>query len=55
MIDKAPPGLLLTPGITPDRRLKVIMSLLKSQHTLDGKKVAVLTETDGDARGSTRS
>jgi ABC-type branched-subunit amino acid transport system substrate-binding protein len=44
MIDQAPPGLLLSPGITSDRRLKVIMSLLKSQHTLDGKKVAILTE-----------
>jgi hypothetical protein len=44
MINKAPPGLLLSPGITSDRRLKVIMSLLKSQHTLDGKTVAVLAE-----------
>jgi Periplasmic binding protein len=50
MLDKAPPGLLLTPGITADRRLKVIMALLKSQHTLDGKKVAVLTETTATAR-----
>ncbi len=50
MIDKAPPGLLLTPGITADRRLKVIMSLLKSQRTLAGKKVAVLTETTATAR-----
>ena len=44
IINKAPPGLLLSPGITSDRRLKVIMSLLKSQHTLDGKTVAILTE-----------
>jgi hypothetical protein len=44
IISKAPPGLLLSPGITSDRRLKVIMSLLKSQHTLDGKTVAVLAE-----------
>jgi len=50
MIDKAPPGLLLTPGITADRRLKVIMSLLKSRNILDGKKVAVLTETTATAR-----
>src|SRR4051794_32391527 len=28
IIGKAPPGLLLSPGITSDRRLKVIMSLL---------------------------
>jgi ABC-type branched-subunit amino acid transport system substrate-binding protein len=45
MIDKAPPGLLITPGITSDRQLKVIMSLLKSRHVLDHKTVAVLTET----------
>ena len=44
IISKAPPGLLVSPGITSDRRLKVIMSLLKSQHTLDGKTVAVLAE-----------
>ncbi len=50
MIDQAPPGLLLTPGITADRRLQVIMSLLKTQHILDGKKVAVLTETTATAR-----
>jgi len=44
IIGKAPPGLLLSPGITADRRLKVIMSLLKSRHTLDGKTVGVLAE-----------
>ncbi len=44
IIDKAPPGLLISPGITSDRRLKVIMSLLKERHTLDGKTVAILTE-----------
>jgi ABC-type branched-subunit amino acid transport system substrate-binding protein len=50
MIDRAPPGLLLTPGITADRRLKVVMSLLKTQHILDDKTVAVLTETTATAR-----
>jgi hypothetical protein len=50
MLDKAPPALLLTPGITSDRSLKVIMSLVKSQHILDHKKVAVLTETTATAR-----
>jgi hypothetical protein len=50
MIDKAPPGLLLTPGITADRRLEVIMSLLKTRHILEGKKVAVLTETTATSR-----
>ena len=50
MIDKAPPGLLLSPDITPDRRLNVIMALVKSRHTLDGKKVGVLTESTATAR-----
>ncbi len=50
MIDKAPPGLLLSPGITSDRQLKVVMSLVKTRHILDGKTVAVLTETDATAR-----
>jgi ABC-type branched-subunit amino acid transport system substrate-binding protein len=46
MIDKAPPGLLLTPDILPDRRVKIIASLLESQHTLDGKTVAVLADSE---------
>jgi ABC-type branched-subunit amino acid transport system substrate-binding protein len=46
MIDKAPPGLLLTPDILPDRRVKIITTLLESQHTLDGKKVAVLADSE---------
>jgi len=50
MIDKAPPAFLLTPNITADRQLKVVMSLVKSHHILDHKKVAVLTETDATAR-----
>ncbi|HTK17713.1 MAG TPA: ABC transporter substrate-binding protein [Acidimicrobiia bacterium] len=50
MIAAAPPGLLLTGNITPDRRLKVIMALVKSRHILDGKKVGVLTEPNSTAR-----
>jgi len=50
MIDKSPQGLLLTPGITADRRLKVVMALVKERHILDGKKVAVLTETTATPR-----
>jgi ABC-type branched-subunit amino acid transport system substrate-binding protein len=50
MIDKAPPGLLLTPNITSDRQLKVIMALVKSRHILDGKTVGVLTETTATPR-----
>ena len=45
VIAKAPPGLLMTVDITPERTINVLLALLKKQHTLDGKTVAVL----GDA------
>jgi ABC-type branched-subunit amino acid transport system substrate-binding protein len=50
MIDTSPPGMLITPNITPDRRLNVIMKLVQSRHFLDGKTVGVLTETTSTAR-----
>jgi len=50
MIDDAPPGLLLTPDITADRRLQVILTLLRTEGTLDGKKVAVLAESNSESR-----
>jgi ABC-type branched-subunit amino acid transport system substrate-binding protein len=43
-IDDAPPGLLLTPDITAERRIAVIMDLLESEGLLDGRTVAVLSE-----------
>ncbi|HEX4493144.1 MAG TPA: ABC transporter substrate-binding protein [Acidimicrobiia bacterium] len=46
MMDQAPPGLLLTPDILDDRRVKIIAALLKSQHTLDGKTVAILADSN---------
>ncbi len=49
-IDQAPKGLLLTPNITTDRRLSVILDLLAKQNTLKGKKVAVLTQQDSKDR-----
>ena len=42
LIDRGPPGFMLTPDITPERRLRVIMSLLEKEKTLTGKKVAVV-------------
>ena len=44
LIKKAPPGLLLTPNIASERRVRVILSLLKQEGTLAGKKVAVVTD-----------
>src|SRR4051794_8450222 len=49
-IDQAPKGLLLTPNITTDRRLSVILDLLGRNKTLKGKKVAVLTQPDSKDR-----
>ncbi len=43
-IDKAPPGLLVAPDIVRERRVEVILDLMQRQHTLAGKKVAVLGE-----------
>jgi hypothetical protein len=40
----------LTPDILKDRKLRVVMSLLASNHILDGKKVAVLGESDANDR-----
>ena len=49
-IDEAPPGLLLSPDITAERRLNVIMSLLGNEGTLKGKTVAVLAADDNKGR-----
>jgi len=49
MLDKAPPGLLITPASTPQRAVKVLVELLKKRHTFDGKKVAVLGQVKSSA------
>ena len=49
-IDDAPPGLLLSPDITAERRIDVIVSLLESEGELDGRKVAVLAAQDNEGR-----
>jgi ABC-type branched-subunit amino acid transport system substrate-binding protein len=42
LVDRGPPGLMVTPNITPERRLQVIMTLLKKGATLSGKTVSVV-------------
>jgi ABC-type branched-subunit amino acid transport system substrate-binding protein len=42
IMDKSPPGLILYAGATNERTVRVLLQLLKRQHTLKGKKVAVL-------------
>jgi hypothetical protein len=46
----AAPGLMLTPDITAERRMNVLLNVLKQRNTLKGKKVAVLAETSTKAR-----
>ena len=46
MIDKATPGLLITPASTPQRAVKILIDLLDKRGTFDGKKVAVLGQVD---------
>ena len=43
------PGLLLTVDSTPEASTRVLLSLLKREHTLEGKTVAVLGEDESKA------
>ena len=43
-MNQSPPGLIVLPGTTPERTDSVLISLLRKQHTLKGKKIAVLGE-----------
>ena len=45
IIDKSPPGLILTAGNIPERSASILVELLKKEKTLDGKTVAVLGDT----------
>jgi hypothetical protein len=45
IIDKSPPGLIVTPGDIPERSASILIQLLEKQRTLAGKTVAVLGDT----------
>ena len=47
-IEQAPEGLLLTPDITQERRIEVLMKALGEEGTLEGKKVGVLTSLESE-------
>jgi Periplasmic binding protein len=49
IMNQSPPGLIILPGNTPERNDSVLISLMKSQHTLKGKKIAVLGEQDSES------
>jgi hypothetical protein len=48
-IKDSPPGLLLTPDITQERRVRVIAQLAESEGVLEGKKVAVVADQNQQA------
>ena len=50
MIDESTPGLLLTSGITAERKTKIQIELLDKEGLLEGKKVAIMAETGTKAR-----
>ena len=46
IIDKSPPGLIVTAGNVPERSAKILIELLQKQKTLQGKTVAILGDTN---------
>jgi hypothetical protein len=53
LVAKAPPGYMVSPDIAPERRLEVIMQLLKSQNTLQGKTVGTISNAPNKSRVTT--
>src|SRR5580765_6814603 len=49
MIDKAPPGLLITPASTPQRAVRILVELLDKEKKFDGHKVGVMGQTKSSA------
>ncbi|MGO9873647.1 MAG: ABC transporter substrate-binding protein [Acidimicrobiia bacterium] len=45
IIDKSPPGLIVTAGDIPERQASILIQLLQKEGTLKGKTVAVLGDT----------
>lgn len=44
IMNQSPPGVIILPGPTPERVDTVVLNLMQKQHTLKGKKIAVLGE-----------
>ena len=49
IMNQSPPGLIIFPGTNPERIDSILVDLLKKQHTLAGKKVGVLSETNNQS------
>jgi hypothetical protein len=45
IMDKSPAGLIVTPGVNPERLVRVLLELLAKRGTLKGRTVAVLGDT----------
>jgi hypothetical protein len=50
IMNESPPGLIILPGVNPERTDSVLITLMKKEHTLDGKTVAVLADSSATAR-----
>ena len=46
IMDRSPAGYIVTPGTIPERGVDILLSLAKKEGTLEGKKVAVLGDTN---------
>jgi ABC-type branched-subunit amino acid transport system substrate-binding protein len=49
IMDKSPPGLIVTAGSIPERAGAILLALMKKQGTLKGKTVAILGDTNETA------
>ena len=48
ILDRSPAGLIVTPGLLPERTTGILVSLLEKQNLLKGKKIAVVGDgTEG--------
>jgi ABC-type branched-subunit amino acid transport system substrate-binding protein len=46
IMDRSPPGYIVTPGSIPERGVDILLSLAEKEGTLDGKKVAILGDNN---------
>jgi len=53
IINQSPPGMVIFPGTTPERKDGVLLDLLHQKGLLNGKKVAVLATTSEEAEAKT--
>src|SRR5262249_61573965 len=45
IMGKSPPGMIVTPSDVPERAASILVQLMQGQHMLDGKTVAVMSDS----------